>query len=57
MESSMANPILSAPQFQDEEAAFAYVEAALWPNGPTCPHCSGFDRISKMAGKSTRVGL
>jgi transposase-like protein len=53
----MANPILTAPQFQDEEAAFAFVEAALWPDGPVCPHCGGFDRISKMSGKSTRTGL
>ncbi len=53
----MANPILTAQHFQKEEAAFAYVEAALWPEGPVCPHCGGFDRISKMQGKSTRVGL
>jgi transposase-like protein len=53
----MASPILTAKHFQDEEAAFAFVEAALWPNGPVCPHCGGFDRISKMAGKSTRTGL
>ena len=25
--------------------------------GPTCPHCGGFERISKMQGKSTRMGL
>jgi transposase-like protein len=53
----MANPILTAKQFQDEEAAFAYVEAALWPEGPHCPHCGGVERISKMQGKSTRIGL
>ncbi len=53
----MANPILTAKHFQDEEAAFAYVEAALWPDGPHCPHCGGFERISKMNGKSTRIGL
>jgi transposase-like protein len=53
----MANPILTAKHFQDEEAAFAYVEAALWPEGPHCPHCGGVERISKMQGKSTRVGL
>ncbi|MBI3516722.1 MAG: transposase, partial [Proteobacteria bacterium] len=35
----MAAPILSEPHFHDEEAAFAYVEARLWPKGPTCPHC------------------
>jgi transposase-like protein len=47
---------LSAPHFHNEEAAYAYVEARLWPNGPVCPHCGGTDRISKMQGKSTRVG-
>jgi transposase-like protein len=53
----MATPILTAKHFQNEEAAFAYVEAALWPEGPHCPHCGGVERISKMQGKSTRVGL
>jgi transposase-like protein len=53
----MANPILTAKHFQDEAAAFEYVEAALWPNGPTCPHCGGVTRISKMSGKTTRPGL
>ena len=48
---------LSAPHFHSEEAAFAYVEARVWPEGPACPHCGGFDRICKMGGKSTRVGL
>ncbi len=48
---------LSVPHFHNEEAAFAYVEARVWPEGPTCPHCGGFDRIGKMGGKSTRVGL
>lgn len=48
---------LSAPHFHDEQAAFAYVEAHVWPNGPVCPHCGGVVRISKMGGKSTRVGL
>lgn len=52
----MASP-LSAPHFHDEEAAFAYVEARLWANGPVCPHCGGVERIGKLAGKSTRVGL
>lgn len=53
----MAKSILSAPQFQNEEAAFHYVEAHLWVNGPVCPHCGGTVRISKMNGKSTRLGL
>jgi transposase-like protein len=48
--------VLSAKHFHDEEAAYAYLEARLWPKGPVCPHCGGFDRISRMQGKSTRVG-
>jgi len=52
----MANA-LSAKHFQNEDAAFAYVEARLWPDGPLCPHCGGSDRISRMNGKATRRGL
>lgn len=47
---------LSAPHFHNEEAAYAYVEARIWPNSPVCPHCGGVDRIGKMGGKSTRIG-
>ena len=52
----MANA-LNAPHLQNEDAAFAYVEARLWPNGPVCPHCGGLERISRMGGKATRKGL
>jgi transposase-like protein len=48
--------ILSRPEFHNEEAAYAYVEARIWPTGPVCPHCGGVERISKMGGKSTRIG-
>ena len=47
---------LSAPHFHNEEAAYAYVEARIWPEGPVCPHCGGVERISKMQGRSTRIG-
>ena len=47
---------LSAPHFHNEEAAYAYVEARIWPNGAICPHCGGFGRIGKMGGASTRIG-
>lgn len=47
---------LSAPHFHNEKAAYAYVEARVWPNGPICPHCGGFERIGAMKGKSTRIG-
>jgi transposase-like protein len=48
--------VLSDKHFHNEEAAYAFVEARLWPNGPICPHCGGLERISKMGGKSTRIG-
>lgn len=48
--------ILSAPHFHEEEAAYAFVEARVWPDGPVCPHCKGKERISKMRGASTRIG-
>lgn len=55
----MANAVLSAPHFQDEAAAFDYVEAKLWPAGPICPHCKNTDsvRIGRLNGKTTRSGL
>lgn len=53
----MAKSVLSAPQFQSETAAFAYVEAALWPNGPVCPHCQETERLRRFQGKATRLGL
>ena len=52
----MAKSILNASVLQNETAAYAWVEARLWPNGPVCPHCGGVDRLSKMRGKSTRIG-
>ena len=48
--------ILSQPHFHDEEAAYAFVEARIWPEGPVCPRCGHHDRIGKMGGKSTRIG-
>jgi len=47
---------ISSKCFHNEETAYAWVESLLWPNGPVCPHCGGFDRISKMGGNSTRIG-
>ena len=49
--------VLTAPHFHDEEAAHAWVEARVWPTGPTCPHCGGVDRIARIKGKTTRAGL
>jgi hypothetical protein len=51
----MSKSVLSAKHFHDEEAAYSYLEKRVWPNGPVCPHCGGFERISKMQGKATRI--
>jgi transposase-like protein len=48
--------ILSDVRFHDEQAAYDWVEAQLWPDGPVCVHCGSVERISKMGGKSTRIG-
>ncbi len=47
--------VLSRPYFHCEEAAFEHVESALWPKGPTCPHCGGMDRIGILKGQLTKA--
>ena len=51
--------VLSDAHFHDETAAYAFVEARVWANGVTCPHCGNADadKIGKLAGKSTRIGV
>lgn len=49
--------LMSLKHLQDEEAAYAFVEAHLWPKGPVCPHCGSVERIGKMKGAATRFGL
>ena len=52
--------VLSQPQFHDEDAAFAWLEETLWPQGPVCPHCGGMGRIGKIKAnpeKRIRLGL
>src|SRR5665213_4438013 len=53
----MAKSVLNAPQFQAEAEAFKYVEARLWPQGPVCPHCGEAEKVGRLNGKTTRVGL
>ncbi len=55
----MAHAIFDASHFHNEDAAFSYVEALLWPDGPVCPHCGNADakRIGRLEGKSSRPGL
>src|ERR1700732_713128 len=52
----MSKSILESKAFQDEAAAYAWVEARVWPDGPICPHCGGTERVGKLQGKSTRIG-
>jgi transposase-like protein len=47
--------ILTQANFHNEAAAFARLEAIVWPNGPICPHCGGVDRITPVNGG--RIGL
>jgi len=54
MASNLQNPI-----FQDETLAREWLEARVWPNGPTCPHCGNADKakITALKGKAHRAGL
>jgi transposase-like protein len=47
--------ILSQAHFHNEAAAIARLEAIVWPQGPYCPRCGGFDRITPVKGG--RAGL
>lgn len=47
--------VLSAPYMHDEAAAFAHVEAMLWPEGPVCPHCGVIDRAYKLEGVRSKA--
>jgi len=50
---------LTAPIYNDVDAAREHLEAIHWPHGPICPHCRNSDqtRITKLEGKSTRPGV
>ncbi len=52
----MSKSILSAPHFNDEAAAYAFVEERVWGGTRTCPHCGVVGKSSAMQGKSTRIG-
>ncbi len=47
--------LLSQPHFHNEAAAIVRLEAIVWPQGPFCPRCGGFDRITTVKGG--RAGL
>jgi transposase-like protein len=49
--------VLNHPELQSEAAAYEFVEAKLWPNGPECPHCGTVGRAYALKNKSARIGL
>lgn len=49
--------VLNEQHFHDESAAYAWVEAHIWPDGRVCPHCGVLERSGKLEGKSTRLGV
>ena len=49
--------VLSAKHFHDEKAAYAFVEAKVWPKGRVCPHCGVVDQSGALKGSSTRLGV
>ncbi len=48
---------LTDPLYSDANKAREHLEALHWPHGPVCPRCGTLDRITKLAGKSTRPGV
>lgn len=46
---------LNAPQFTNEAAAVAHLEASRWPDEVNCPHC-GSTNVHRMGGK-TQAGM
>jgi len=49
--------VLCDKHFNDEAAAYRFIEAGIWPEGRVCPHCGTVDHSGKLAGKSTRIGV
>jgi transposase-like protein len=51
--------VLQNPIFTDEAKAREWLEARVWPNGPSCPHCGNADaaKITSLKGKAHRPGL
>ena len=52
----MADSVLKQPYFHDEQAAFAALEAIMWPNGQpeACPHCGVVGKAKRLATQRTK---
>jgi len=53
----MPKSVFDSRALRNEKAAYAYVEAKIWPTGRVCPHCGVVDRSGELKGKSTRIGV
>jgi transposase-like protein len=47
--------VLNEAYFHDEAAAFEALEAIVWPNGPSCPHCGAVDRLNRLANQRSKA--
>jgi transposase-like protein len=47
--------ILSKPYFHDEAAAFQHVEAILWADGRSCPHCGVLNNSYPLKGVRSKA--
>ena len=52
----MTKSVFAAPHFNDEAAAYAYVEARIWANG-ALPQCGVIGKSGALTGKDDRIGL
>lgn len=48
---------LTNPIFTDANKAREHLEALHWPEGPICPKCGETERVTRLAGKTTRPGV
>ena len=48
--------VLSAPALPRRSSGLAFVEARVWPNGPSARIAAASSASAKMGGKSTRIG-
>jgi transposase-like protein len=54
----MSAAVLQNPIFTDEAKAREWLEARVWPNGPTCPHCGvTHEHVTSLNGKAHRPGV
>lgn len=48
--------VLSQKHFHNEAAAYKFIEAKLWPDGPICPHCGAVDSAAPLKSRPGTTG-